>query len=69
VAREPNNIVWLEGRAQALVDGKQFARALSDYNKCAPPCPSASSHPLVDATPLLTQRTTCALARYREAWV
>lgn len=33
VAREPNNIVWLEGRAQALVDGKQFRNALSDYNK------------------------------------
>jgi predicted Zn-dependent protease len=37
VAREPGNLVWLEGRAQALIDGKQFERALKDYNTCAPP--------------------------------
>ncbi|KAK3278797.1 hypothetical protein CYMTET_13285 [Cymbomonas tetramitiformis] len=32
VAREPKNEKWLEGRAQALLDGKAFTMALRDYD-------------------------------------
>lgn len=67
VAREPNNIVWLEGRAQALVDGKQFARALGDYNKCGvlrrAPLPVLTS--CMPGLCQATWRTTFALGRYR----
>ena len=36
VEAEPQNIAWLEGRAQVSVDAKRFDAALADFNKALP---------------------------------
>jgi tetratricopeptide (TPR) repeat protein len=36
VEAEPQNIAWLEGRAQVAVDAKNFEAALLDFNKALP---------------------------------
>ena len=34
IENEPESASWLEGRAQVLVDQKQFKEAISDYSRC-----------------------------------
>jgi tetratricopeptide (TPR) repeat protein len=34
IENEPESASWLEGRAQVLVDQKQFKEAISDYTRC-----------------------------------
>jgi len=34
IENEPESAAWLEGRAQVLVDQKEFQEAISDYTRC-----------------------------------
>ena len=34
IENEPESASWLEGRAQVLVDQKDFQEAISDYTRC-----------------------------------